>query len=124
MKEYPILLSDPIPFLTFSTSTPRRSQIFEISFIKEIFVASMELAAYFVISASLTFMRISLSLLRENGAYNLFITFAARLESTPTTILSGFKKSFTAAPSFKNSGFETTSNSILAPLVPLASNCF
>ena len=32
----------------------------------------------------------------------------------PITILSGFKKSSTAKPSLKNSGFETTSNSQIA----------
>ena len=39
---------------------------------------------------------------------------ATLILSVPTTILSGFIKSFTAVPSFKNSGFETTSNSIFS----------
>ena len=36
--------------------------------------------------------------------------------SVPMTTRSGFMKSWIAAPSFRNSGFETTSNSTLAPL--------
>ena len=39
--------SEPMPRRTFSTSTSSRSQRLAISFMKEIFVASMALAAYF-----------------------------------------------------------------------------
>src|SRR6476620_5174833 len=40
-----------MPFLTRSTLAPTRSQRFAISFMKEMRVASIALAAYFVISA-------------------------------------------------------------------------
>ena len=41
----------PIPLRTMSTSAPVASQSAAISFMKEIFVASIAFAAYFVISA-------------------------------------------------------------------------
>ena len=49
---------------------------------------------------------------RTNGAYNSSMTFAASSESTPTTTRSGFMKSSTAAPSFRNSGLEHTWNAV------------
>ena len=49
----------------------------------------------------------------KNGAYNSCIISVAFWELEPITTLSGFKKSSTAAPCFKNSGFETTSKSSL-----------
>jgi hypothetical protein len=51
--------------------------------------------------------------MEHKGLYKLFIKSSALSLSSPTTILSGFKKSSIAAPSFRNSGFEATSNSIL-----------
>ncbi len=50
MKSKPILLSDPIPNLTFLMSAPVTSQIFATSFMNEIFVASIAFATYLVIS--------------------------------------------------------------------------
>src|SRR5690606_13298306 len=50
-KRFPILLSVPTPLRTESTSAPSNSHRFAISFMKEIFVARNELAAYFVSSA-------------------------------------------------------------------------
>ena len=47
---YPIRGSEPIPTRTFSTSAPTRSQIAAISFMNEMRVASIEFAAYLVIS--------------------------------------------------------------------------
>ena len=49
---------------------------------------------------------------RTNGAYSSSSTRAARSESTPTTTRSGFMKSSTAAPSFRNSGLEQTSKAV------------
>ena len=42
--------SEPIPLRTMSMSAPTSSQRLAMSFMKEIFVASMALAAYLVIS--------------------------------------------------------------------------
>ena len=87
---------------------------------KLIFVASIALAAYFVSSAERTSITIMRSRLRVNGSYSVFSSSAVRGLSVPTTTRSGFMKSLIAAPSFKNSGFETTSNSNLAPRSPNA----
>lgn len=43
--------------------------------------------------------------------------FCALSLSVPTTTLSGVMKSLIAAPSFKNSGLDATSNSIFSPLL-------
>ena len=56
-KAGPMRESDPIPSRTFSMSTPICSHNTAISFIKEIRVANMALAAYLVISASFTLMK-------------------------------------------------------------------
>ena len=45
---------------------------------------------------------------RTNGAYSSAMTLRAKSLSTPSTTRSGFMKSSTAAPSFRNSGFDTT----------------
>ncbi len=45
----------------------------------------------------------------------------ARSLSTPMTTRSGLRKSLTAAPSFKNSGLDATSNSMSAPRLPSSS---
>ena len=68
----------------------------------------MALAAYFVISADARSMKMMGLPVRTNGAYNWPITSAASGESTPITTRSGFMKSSTAAPSFRNSGFAAT----------------
>ena len=56
--------SAPIPRRTALTSAPTRSQMLAISLMKEIFVASMQLAAYLVISALRTLITTILSRLR------------------------------------------------------------
>ena len=61
-------LSEPMPLRTFSTSTPARSHRFAISFMNEMRFASIEFAAYLVISASRTPMTSMRSWLRVNGA--------------------------------------------------------
>ena len=76
----------------------------------EIRVASIAFAAYFVISADGTSMKMIGLPVRTNGAYSSPMTCAASWESTPTTTRSGFMKSSTAAPSFRNSGFAHTWN--------------
>ena len=101
--------SVPMPWRTADTSAPTLSQRFAISLMNEIFTASSELAAYFVISAlALSITRMGAPP-RTNGAYRSFITSAARWLAAPITTRSGFRKSSIAAPSFMNSGFDTTS---------------
>jgi hypothetical protein len=45
---------------------------------------------------------------RVNGRYNSTINSAARGSVAPITTRSGLRKSSTAAPCFRNSGFDTT----------------
>jgi len=87
-----------------------------MSFIKLIRVANIELAAYLVISAEGISIKMTRKLFSKNGLYSLDIIFLARSDSTPTTTRSGLIKSLMAFPSFKNSGLEATSNSIVTPL--------
>ena len=76
-----------------------------------IFVAKNVLAAYLMSSlVSISVNTIGVSL-KKSGRYNSRITSFARSLFTPITTLSGRMKSFIAAPSLKNSGFELTSNS-------------
>ena len=79
-------------------------------------VASIELAAYLVISAEGISMNITRKLLSKNGLYSLDMIFLARSESTPTTTRSGLMKSLMALPSFRNSGLDATSNGMSSPL--------
>ena len=113
----PIRVSEPIPLRTIFTSAPTSSHRFAMSFIKLIRVASIEFAAYLVISAEGISMKITRKLFNKNGLYNLDINFSARADSTPTTTRSGLMKSLIAFPSFRNSGLEATSKSILTPLL-------
>ena len=60
--------SEPIPLRTMSTSAPTSSQRFATSFMKEIFVASIALAAYLVISEECTSMMMIGCSVRTKGA--------------------------------------------------------
>jgi hypothetical protein len=105
--------SEPMPLRIWSTLAPTRSQMLAISFMNEMRVASIALAAYLVSSAdSMSMWMIGLPV-RTNGPYSSSMTSAARWDSEPMTTRSGLRKSSMAAPSFRNSGFETTSNSWL-----------
>ena len=67
MNWNPMRESEPMPLRTCSTSAPVASHSAAISFMNEIFVASIAFAAYFVISAENGSMkRIGLPL-RTNG---------------------------------------------------------
>ena len=81
---------------------------------KLILVASMAFAAYFVSSADFTSMTMTFSRLRVNGSYSARSSSVTRGLSAPTTTRSGRMKSSMAAPSLRNSGFDTTSNSTSA----------
>ncbi len=104
-----------MPMRTFSMSAPTRSAMLASSFMKLILVASMALAAYLVSSAERTSITTRRSRLRVNGSYSARRSSTVRGLSVPTTTRSGFMKSAMAAPSLRNSGFETTSNSTAAP---------
>ena len=82
-----------------------------MSFIKLILVANIEFAAYFVISADGMSIKMGGVSIQSKGMIKLFHYVSCFITGNSITILSGFKKSFTAAPSFRNSGFEATSNS-------------
>ena len=86
-----------------------------MSFMKLMRVASMLFAAYLVISAEVTSMKITRKLFSRKGRYSRLISSFARSLSTPTTTRSGLMKSLMALPSFRNSGLEATSNSTSAP---------
>ena len=105
--------SEPMPSRTSSMSAPKCSARLANSFMKLILVASMALAAYLVSSAERTSITIMRSRLCVKGSYSERIISVARAESVPTITRSGRMKSAMAAPSLRNSGFETVSNSTL-----------
>ena len=107
----PIRRSDPTARRTWSTSAPTSSQTLAISFMNEIRVARIELAAYFDSSALAVSIIMIGAPVRVNGAYSSFITVADRSSSVPMTTRSGFMKSSIAAPCLRNSGLLTTLNS-------------
>ena len=94
----------PMPRRTSLMSAPSRSHRFAISLMKLIFVASMALATYLVISADSGDMTRNGRSVRRNGAYSSRSTSPTSGRRTPTTTRSGFMKSSIAAPSFRNSG--------------------
>ena len=104
-----------MPKRTDSISAPTRSAKLAISFMKLILVANMQLAAYLVNSALRTPMTMIFSWLRLNGSESSRSCFSARTLLVPMTMRSGRWQSATAAPSFKNSGLDTTSNSMSTP---------
>ena len=86
-----------------------------MSFMNDMRVASIELAAYFIISAEGMSVKITRKLLSRKGRYRRLISSRARSLSTPTTTRSGLMKSLMAAPSLRNSGLEATSKGTSAP---------
>ena len=101
----------PMPLRTSSMSAPTLSASSASSFMKLMRVASMEFAAYLVNSALRMSMTSKRSWLRMKGEYSARISSTARSSSAPTTMRSGRMKSSTAAPSFRNSGLDTTAKS-------------
>ncbi len=102
-------MSRLIPFVTMEMSIPHFSHKFAISFTKLIFVAKNAFDAYLIISAVSIFVTRTGVLLSTCSRYISLTMSAAVLLSAPITILSGKIKSLTAAPSLRNSGFDTTS---------------
>ncbi len=93
---------------TRSMSAPTRSAMLANSFMNEILVASIALAAYLVNSAEAMSIENIFSRFRLNGAYSRRSCDSDCGSSTPMTMRSGAMKSLTAAPSLRNSGFEAT----------------
>ena len=105
----------PMPRRTASMSAPRRSARLAISLMKLILVASMALAAYLVSSALFTSISTMRSWLRLKGAYSSRSWRSAAGLLVPMMMRSGRLQSATAAPSFRNSGLDTTSKAMSAP---------
>src|SRR3989344_2791327 len=97
---------------TILTSAPTLSQILAISLMNEIFVARKVLFAYLIISAVSQSVSTSGRYVLSLPEYTFLIAGSGRSELLPITILSGKLKALMAFPSRRNSGLETTSNSI------------
>ena len=108
--------SIPMPFTTWVTSAPARSQMFAMALAKEILVERNALEAYLIISADGTSVMI---IGRSSGAYSSRSDMATCWVGAPITIRSGRSVSSMAEPSRRNSGFDTTSNGTGAGLVAL-----
>ncbi len=104
-------LSLAIAWRTLSTSAPNRSHTLAISFMNEMRVASIAFAAYLQSSALAVSITMIGAPVRVNGRYNSRMRSAARESLAPITTRSGFRKSSTAAPCFRNSGLLTTLHS-------------
>ena len=92
---------------------------------KLIFVASRQLATYFVISADSGVITRNGRSVRRNGLYSSWSRSAASLERTPTTTRSGLVKSSIAAPSLRNSGlFATWNGTSVTSAICRASSAF
>ena len=97
--------SDPIPSTTAATSAPTASHIAATALTKLIFMARKPLAAYLIVSADAgSVIRIGVSIV----AYSSATRSAAPRSALPITTRSGWRKSCTAVPSRRNSGFDTT----------------
>ena len=82
--------------------------MFAISFMNEIFVARSAFDAYLASSALAQSITMIGAPVRVNGWCSATISSAPRGSSAPMTTRSGFMKSSTAAPCFRNSGLLTT----------------
>ena len=85
-------------------------------------VASMELAAYFIISALGMSVKMTRKLLSRNGGEfrHQFLGLLAFHTHENHNHRSGLMKSLTAAPSFRNSGLLATSKGISPAFVQLS----
>src|SRR3989304_1161624 len=82
---------------------------------KEIFVARKALLAYLIISAV---RKSVMTIGARNGKCRCATLFAASLSNEPITVRYGLMKSAIAEPSRKNSGQDTTANSICLGWAP------
>ena len=108
----PMRLSRPMPRATSWTSAPTVSQRSAISLMKVILVARKALAAYLISSDVRRSVNSDRRLVEDRAAgRSRSSPRAPASSSVPTTIRSGRLKSSIAAPSRRNSGFETTAKS-------------
>src|ERR1043165_9103919 len=98
-----------MPAATSFTSAPTTSHISASSFMKEIFAARKALLAYLMISAV---RRSVMTMGARKGRCSWATLLAASRSSEPITLRCGPMKSLIAEPSRRNSGQETTENSI------------
>ena len=82
----------------------------------EMRVASIAFAAYLQSSALAQSITMMGAPVRVNGAYSSVMISARARSSAPMTTRSGFRKSSTAAPCFRNSGLLTTLNGCVVSL--------
>ncbi len=101
-------VSDPMPSTTAATSAPTCSHIAATALTKLIFIARNPFAAYLIVSADAGSVMITgVSMFAYSSA-----TFSAAARfAAPMTTRSGMRKSLTAVPSRRNSGFDTTETS-------------
>ena len=98
-----------MPSVTSAMSAPTRSHSSAIALTYDSFIARKQFAAYFISSADAA----SVSTVgAPSRAYSAATRSAASWLSEPTTIRSGPRKSLTAEPSRRNSGFDTTPMSV------------
>ena len=95
--------SRPIPRATSRTSAPTCSHTLAISLTNEIFVARNAFEAYLIISAVGTEVRTTSASMPRYSASTASPSWGRK---EPTTMRSGSRKSWIAAPSRRNSGFE------------------
>ncbi len=101
--------SDPMPSTTAATSAPTASHIAATALTKLIFIARNPLAAYLMVSAEAgSVIKMGVSTV----AYSSATRSAAARSALPITTRSGWRKSCTAVPSRRNSGFDTTNTSL------------
>ncbi len=86
------------------------------SFMNDTRIASIVFDAYFVSSLDRGSVTTRRSPDSCSGAYRARSVSRASSLRAPSTMRSGRKKSSTAVPSFRNSGFDTTSSATLALL--------
>ena len=97
-----------MPSTTSRTSAPTTSQTLAMALTKLTLVARKALDAYLIVSADAGSVTITGALSAENRAAT---RPAAAWSSAPITMRSGLRKSCTAEPSRRNSGFDTTRTS-------------
>src|SRR5688500_16407803 len=90
-------------------SAPTASHTAATALMKEIFVARKALAAYLIVSADAGSVTITGAVIPR---YSAETRTAADWSSAPITMRSGWRKSWMAEPSRRNSGFETTATSL------------
>src|SRR3712207_3922751 len=97
-----------MPSTTSRTSAPTASHTFASAFTNDTFVARNAFDAYLIVSADAGSVTTSGA---RSDSNSVATRMAAAWSSLPITMRSGFRQSWTAEPSRRNSGFETTNTS-------------